>query len=324
MLYKNSLPSHWSNKSWLLLERICKEYYGITISVYTFLVDPPSFENNLETFNVDRWSDYSLVLPKIIDPNDLNCIVSINSPIPDWIKLENNTLLLNTIGTKFNILETTVITLKITNEQKSWREYNQTIIISMYLKPLFSIIEHIDILMNSIVEVDVYIEYYHKVDAIDWYNNLPISWIIISSDHSKMYINSANVLEQLKWAKLRSYDSWNNIIYSNSFSISINSVTHPPPSISNTFGPLKVYIGEKSLFLIPYDLFYSNSDKRLRSSASVFHWSNNSTLKIGIDESDLLENNYLYIFSNEAKSCVILINAEDKYYEMKRRLNIGF
>ena len=183
-------------------------YQNITISVYTFLVDPPSFENRLETFNADRWSDYSLVLPKIIDPNNLICFVSINSPIPDWIKLENNTLLLNTIDTKFNIPETTVITLKITNEQKSWREYNQTIITSMNLKPIFAIIENIDILINSIVEVDVYIESYHKVDAIDWYNNLSNSWIIISSDHSKMYINSTNLLEQLKWAKLRTYDSW--------------------------------------------------------------------------------------------------------------------
>ena len=307
------MSSHWSNKFWLLLERIYKEYYGITISVYTFLVDPPSFENSLETFNADRWSDYSLVLPKIIDPNDLKCIVSINSPIPDWIKLENNTLLLNTIGTKFNISETTVITLKITNEQKSWREYNQTVVTSMYLKPLFEIIEQIDISINSIVEVDVYIESYHEVDAIDWYNNLSISWIVISSDHSKMYINSTNVLEQLKWTKLRTYDSWNNIIYSNDFNISINSATHSPPSVSNTFGPLKVFIGEKSLFLIPFDLFWSSSDKKLKNSASVFYWSNNSTLKIGIDESNFDENNYLYVFSNDAKSCVILINAEDKY-----------
>ena len=78
----------------------------------------------------------------------------------------------------------------------------------MNLKPIFAIIENIDILINSIVEVDVYIESYHKVDAIDWYNNLSNSWIIISSDHSKMYINSTNLLEQLKWAKLRTYDSW--------------------------------------------------------------------------------------------------------------------
>ena len=106
----------------------------------------------------------------------------------------------------------------------------------------------------------------------------------------------------------------NNIIYSNDFNISISHVAHPP-SVSNTFGPLKVYKGEKSLFLIPYDLFWPNNDQRLKYSTSVFYWSNNSTLKIGIDYATFDKNNYLYVTSNEAKSCVILIKAEDKYYQ---------
>ena len=102
-------------------------YNKLNFTIYTFLVDPPLFENNPETFNANRWSNYSIMLPKITDPNGLNSTISISPSNLDWIKFSNNTLFLNTANLDFNISETTVVTLKITNSQKAWREYNQTI-----------------------------------------------------------------------------------------------------------------------------------------------------------------------------------------------------
>ena len=287
-------------------------YQNFTISVYSFLVDPPSFENNLETFHADRWSNYKIMLPNISDPNTLDCSVSIKQPYPDWVQFSNNTLYLNTADQNLHINETTIVTLKITNSMKAWREYNQTIVTDLYFRPSFAFMQNISVSDNNLHEINIDVVSSFEVDAIDWINNLSIGWISFKDDYSKMYIYYPYQIEIEKWVELRSYDSWKIAVYSNKFYILSNAKYSLPPSIWNTFGPIKVYVGNKSLFLIPTDLFWTQNNSKLEYSASVVNWSNHSPLIISMSEASF-GGNYLFILSNDEKSWLITIKAVDLY-----------
>ena len=289
-------------------------YQNFTISVYSFLVDPPSFENNLETFHADRWSNYTIMLPNISDPNKLDYSVSINQPYPDWVQLSNNTLYLNTADKNFHINETTIVILKIMNSMKAWREYNQTIVTDPYLRPSFAFMQNISVSDNNLHEINIDVVSSFEVDAIDWISSLSIGWISFKDHYSKMYIYYPYQIEIEKWVELRSYDSCKIAVYSSKFYILSNAKYPLPPSIWNSFGPIKVYVGNKSLFLIPTDLFRTQNNSKLEYSASVVNWSNHSPLIISINEASF-GCNYLFVLSNEEKSCQIIIRAVDLYYQ---------
>ena len=194
-------------------------YNRLIFTISTFLVDPPLFENNLETFYANRWSNYLIILPKVEDPSGLKSTVSIIPSSPDWVQLSDNTLSLNTANLDFNISETTIVTLKITNSQNAWREYNQTIITEQYFHPTFVDMQNISVSAGILLEFNIKVTSKYKVDAVDWDSNILISWISVTNDYSKMYIYYPSQAEQSKWVKLRSYDSWGNPIYSNIFYI---------------------------------------------------------------------------------------------------------
>ena len=290
-------------------------YNRLEFSIYTFLVDPPLFENNLETFNANRWSNYSIVLPRAEDPNGLNSTISITPSNLDWIQLSNNTLFLNTANLDFNISETTVVTLKITNSQKAWREYNQTIVTEQYFRPTFEDMQNVSVSDGILYEFNITVTSKSKVDAVDWDSNILISWLSVTNDYSKMYIYYPSQAKHTQWVKLRSDDSWGNPIYSNLFYIVAQKDYNQPPSRWGSFGPLKVYAGNKSLFLIPNDLFWTKNNSKLEYSVSVLTWSIHSPLTVEIKGTDFDDNHYLYVFSNESKSCMISIKAEDNNHQ---------
>ena len=290
-------------------------YNKLNFTIYTFLVDPPLFENNLETFNANRCSNYTIVFPRVEDPNGLNSTISISQSNLDWIKLSNNTLFLNTANLDFNISETTVVTLKITNSQKAWREYNQTIVTEQYFRPTFEDMQNVSVSDGILYEFNIKVASKYKVDAVEWDSNILISWISVTNDYSKMYVYYPSQAEHKKWVKLRSYDSWGNPIYSSLFYIVAQKDYNKPPSRWGSFGPLKVYVGDKSLFLIPNDLFWTKNNSKLEYSVSVLNWSIHSSLTVEIKGTDFDDNHYLYVFSNQSKSCMISIKAEDKDHQ---------
>ena len=62
-------------------------------------------------------------------------------------------------------------------------------------------------------------------------------------------------------------------------------------------------------------MFWTKSNSKLEYSVSVLTWSIHSPLTVEIKGTDFDDNHYLYVFSNESKSCMISIKAEDNYHQ---------
>ena len=284
----------------------------MNLKLYLFEVEPPSFASDLPIINIDRWTNSTVMLPNIIDPNNLSWSIEFEMDTPQWITLKNNNaLLLNSADLSFNISETTLVTLKLINEKNAWKIYSLTIKLESYFYPSFTFINNITVNYNKITEINLNNQSsINDIYAVDWTSNLTISWIKYEKQNSTLQLVSFYTKSFNQCAKLSSTDSCHNNHYSNEFVITIkNSLT--PPAIGNTFGPLNVYVGESKLFLVPNDLFISDSQFSLRYTVSVLSWSINSTLFTNIAKSDKDGLFYLYIQSLDAKTCLIIINAID-------------
>ena len=82
-----------------------------------------------------------------------------------------------------------------------------------------------------------------------------------------------------------------------------------PPTVTNTFGPLTLFVDDEKLFLIPHDLFTSTSN--LTYSLFVISCTTDPYLKSYIQNSTKFDELYLYVFGDKAKSCQLSITATD-------------
>ena len=286
-------------------------FFNFLMQLYLFEVDPPSFASDLPIVNIDRWTNSTVMLPNIIDPNNLSWSIELEIDTPQWITLNNNSLLLNSADLSFNISETTLVTLKLINEKNAWKVYNLKINLESYFYPSFTFINNIIVNYNETTEICLNNQSsINDINAVDWTSNLTIAWIKYEKQNSTLRLMpfSMNIFNQC--AKLSSIDSCQNKQYSNEFVITIkHSLT--PPAIGNTFGPLNVYAGESKLFLVPDDLFTSDQLFSLQYAASVLSWSVKSILITNITKSEKDELFYLYIQSLDAKTCLVIINVTD-------------
>ena len=284
----------------------------MNLELYLFEVDPPSFASDLPTVNIDRWNNSTVMLPNIIDPNNLSWSIELEIDTPQWITSKNNhALLLNSADLSFNISETTLVTLKLINEKNAWKMYNLTINLESYFYPSFTYINNITVNYNETTEIHLNNQSsINDINAVDWTSNLTIAWIKYEKQNSTLQLMPFNINIFNQCVKLSSFDSCQNKQYSNEFVITIKySLT--PPAIGNTFGPLNVYTGESRLFLIPNDLFIFDTQFSLKYAVSVLSWSVNSILYTNIAKSDKDGLFYLYIQSLDAKTCFIIISAID-------------
>ena len=277
-----------------------------------FEVKPPFFESNLPDINATRWSNFYVALPKIIDSNGLNWSITLNEEAPKWVILENiNTLLLLTNDFLFNISENTAITLIISNEKNAWREYNLNIFVEPYYSPLFDLIRDIITYYNETKEVKLNDLSEFDLQIVDCSSSSTIPWITYIKENSTLILKPLIKDLSYQWAKLVMINSCHKQVASNEFTITILH-NLAPPSIGNTFGPLELYSGQSKLFIIHKDLFIS-SQLPLIYSVSVISWSINTKLYADIttheNENDT---HYLYLQSNDAKTCFISISATNK------------
>ena len=191
----------------------------------------------------------------IADPNGLNWTISLDSSTPAWVSLNNRSLTLNTIDFRYNISETTIVSLKIINEKNAWVKYNLTIETDLYTSPSFGVISNITIVEGTQTEVKLELQSGLNVQVVDWTNNT-ITWIQFDKQDAIIIVNPSNNYMQIQCAKLLTLDSWQNKIYSNEFTIFVIKNVIPPPTLVNTFGPLIIYSGKTKLFIIPDDLFF--------------------------------------------------------------------
>ena len=281
-----------------------------TIELYLFAIDPPSFATDLQVVHTNRWSNTNVDLPAIIDPNGLNWSISLDQSTPAWVYINNRSLTLNTTHFNYNILETTIVSLKITNEKNAWVKYNLTIETASYSSPQFGVIRNITVIRGTQTEVKLEFQNGLDVQAVDWTNKI-IQWIQFDQQKSTLIFNISNNYVQNQCAKLLSHDSCQNMVYSNEFTIFVIKKVILPLTLANTFGPLIIYPGKAKLFIVPDDLFISPQNSPLKYSVQVLKWSVNTLLNANVTISKYDNSTILYLLSNDPKTCIISLCATD-------------
>ena len=275
-----------------------------------FSVDPPSFANYLQVVHANRWSNVNVELPAVIDPDGLNWTISLYSSTPAWIILDNGMLTFNTTNFNYNISETTIVSLKIVNEQNAWIKYNLTIETASFISPSFGVIQNITAIENTQTKIKLEFQSDLDINAIDWANNT-ITWIKYDTQESTLILSPLNNKVKIQCAKLLSYDSWRNKVYSNEFKILIKKNIISPPILADTFGPLIIYPGKAKLFVIPEDLFISPQSLPFKYSVQILKWSVSTLLNSNVAISKYDNSSILYLQSNDPKICFILLCATD-------------
>ena len=280
------------------------------IELYLFAVDPPLFATDLQVVYANRWSNINVDLPSIIDPNGFYWTISLDPLTPAWVSLSNRSLTLNTTDFNYNILETTIVSVKITNEKNAWVKYNLTVETTYYTSPSFGIISNITAVEGSLTKVKLDLHSDFDFQVVDWANNI-ITWIQIEKQDSILILYPPNNYVQIQCAKLLSRDSCQNKVYSNEFTIFINKNVILPPTLANTFGPLIIYPGKTKLFIIPDDLFISTQHSPLKYSVQVLKWSVDTLLNANVTISKYDNSTILYLHSNDPKTWIISLCATD-------------
>ena len=283
------------------------DFKNITFKVNLFSIEPPTFAKDLRTFTANRWSDFIINFPDVIDSNALNWSIILEQPVPIWVTQNSaNSILLKTSYLNFNIIGTINITIKVENEQNAWTEYNQTIVVEELKISHFDIINNITFNGSDSLEFSYNFEGSFEVYAIEWATNLTISWININHVANKIII-SLQRMDSYQWAKLKSYDSWGNVIFSNEFNINSNS-----PNLimtGNTFGPLIIFVGEEKRFLIPNDLFISKDVYTL--SIDLLSWI--ARYKVNVDLVESTKGMFLFASSSHTNSWKISLVATNSF-----------
>ena len=153
-----------------------------------------------------------------------------------------------------------------------------------------------------------------EIQVVDWDTNLEISWIQFIINNSTLQITPFSQDVSTQCVKLSSNHSCQHQIYSNRFFILIKNI-QIPLVIVNSLEPLYVYSGQSKLFALPEDLLLSESLSTHSYSVSVLSWSINSKLYVSITKYNKDKTYYLYVLSNNAKTCEISISISDLNYQ---------
>ena len=271
-------------------------YKSITLGLYLFSAEPPTFSQELPQINATRCKDYTVQLPSIVDVNNFTSTVNLIDS-PSWVSLISNSLIyLNTTNMNQQISETTLVTIKITNSMNAWSKYNLIINVEPISIPTFGEISNISLTKNKTEKFKIESEGNSPAIAVDCLTKTQLSWASFNYSSSELIIDREKMNTESQWICLKTYDSWNREIYSNKFYVSLLNLT--PLYIGNKLGPLKMFKGEKKLFKIPPDLFISSYPQTLKLSVNVVEWSTNSQVVTKIEFSVELNGYFLYANSN--------------------------
>ena len=286
------------------------DYMSITFSLNLFAVDPPVFDGQLKPLNINRWTNFNINLPNIIDPNELKWTVSLGKSTPSWVKLSSNNLLsLYTSDSSLNIPEVMNITIRITNSQRAWTEYNQTIFSESLSLPSFSPQNNFTVNINSVTGFDFNTTGNFTIFVVDWLTNVTISWVWLDTANSKIIINSNLMPTPQQWIKLKSSDSWGNNIYSSNYYIYTYEENKSSITASNSFGPLIAFVGDQKLFKIPDDLFSSHNSFEL--SSKIIKWQVDKKVSSYLTKPDSSKGIFLFLTSQFPNSWILSIIASN-------------
>ena len=252
---------------------------------------------------------YLITLPPIIDINNLAWMVKlVNSP--SWVLLKSaNTIELNTSDLDYQIPKTSLITIRITNEMNSWSEYNLTVNVQDIITPIFGNIKDFSLPRNKTSTIKIDFQGDSNIIIIDCLSKATLTWITYNPASKELIINTNGIILKSQWAILKTFDSWNNVIYSNKFDILI--LIPMPLHIGNSIGRLIIFKGENKPFSIPTDLFVSPYPQSLKINANVLNCSEYAPIISKIVSSDNAINSFLYVNSNTTMSWNCSISATD-------------
>ena len=107
----------------------------------------------------------------------------------------------------FSIPEITNIIIRITNEQKAWTEYNQTVTVQPFVSPFFENLSNYTVYANKTTELNYPLSGNLKVVAVDCLKAEAISWIKLDAANSKFIVDSNFMPTPNQCVRLKSLDS---------------------------------------------------------------------------------------------------------------------
>ena len=99
---------------------------------------------------------------------------------------------------------------------------------------------------------------------------------------------------------------------SNKFNAIQQPTAHKPPVVTNTFGPITIYLNVEFEFKIPID-FFNSSDDSLTYSVSTLSWSKRYPLKTNVSKYNQTGQYYLYLSSQFVQIWILDLFATYKY-----------
>ena len=282
----------------------------LNITINLFESEPPIFDSSLTNILISRWSNYDYLLPNITEPDGQNFTVQLSNSTPSWIELINNsTINISPIMQQTSKSETVSVEIVLTDETNAFSKYILNVTLLPYLSPQYEIIKNIYI--NIFDGAVLYVISPSPVNVVDWSSDSILSWLYFNISSSMLMLKDQMPVNTI-WCRLWSIDLCGTSICSNEFNVTQQPISHKPPVVTNTFGPLTIYINIEFVFEIPSDLFYS-SDDSLTYSISTPNWNKNYSLKTNLSKYNHTRQYYFYLSSQFVQIWNLDLLATDKY-----------
>ena len=279
-------------------------------TVNLFASEPPIFDSNLTKISISRWSNFEYLLPHITDPDGQGFTVHLSNSTPNWIALiDNSTIRVTPIKQPTSQSETVSVEIVLTDDTNAFSKYILNVTLLPYQCPQYENI--VSISSSDLIDgVALNITSPNPVNAVDWSSDSILSWLYFNTSSSMLMLKDKMPVNTT-WCKLWSTDLCGTSKCSNEFDVTQQPIAHKPPVVTNTFGPLTIYVNIEYEFEVPSDLFYS-SDNSLAYSISTPSWNKHYPLKTNLSKYKQTKQYYLYLSSHFVQIWYLDLFATDK------------
>ena len=211
------------------------------VTVNLFASEPPIFDSNLTNITISRWSNYDYLLPHITEPDGQGFTVQLSNSTPRWIELiENSKIRVSPVKQQITHNEIVAAEIVLTDDTNAFSKYILSVTLQTYLTPKYEIIETIS--SSYLIDgIELSVTSPSQVNVIDWNSGLILSWLYFNTSSSTLMLKDQMSVNTI-WCKLWSTDLCGTSMCSNEFNVTQQPISHKPPVVTNTFGPLTIYI----------------------------------------------------------------------------------
>ena len=281
--------------------------------VYLFASDPPYFNESLGSITASSCNDIQYTLPSVIDSDNYTVTIKLDDETPNWIQIQDNSLLSILSKTYMNSSDSqTEVTIILENELKAWRKYSLNITIEHFNMPVLSQIQDIKTDQLEGDGVFINLQTQSQVNVVNCLTYDAISWLVYEDSRLRLRVSSmnANTIKKTCW-RFSYIDPWKNAVFSNQFYIG-SDVDNMPPVLLNPIGPFQITVNSHTLFLVPDDMFIDFDGDKLIYTINVVSCNIKSDFKAGIISN--MNNNrgtFIYAHSSVANNWKVWLVATD-------------